>query len=559
MIAIAPEYLSLAKFVSGRLFTIPGYQRAYSWTSKERADLFEDIRRTHAKGQDAGHFMAAAVCLRREKVALGTDEYHKMEVVDGQQRLTTLIVLLKAITLTADRNLKAERKVADDLDEILVKEDGGALLLLQTNHDTSHYFEDYLRNGKSHPPESAKTLADRELLTAIAECRQFVGDWQGTGRTLPELTALLKNRLFFLVHEINDEAAVYTVFEVLNSRGLEVSWLDRLKSVLMGNAFELSIADKVALVKNLHTTWTEVYRTIGLRQGMSTEALRFAATLRSKDLPNRPLSEEASVEALRAKATTAKTIAETAQWLRRVTAACDLVAGDVRQNSVTRIAQARLLATAIHLREDLKEADVKSLLGLWERVTFRIYGMLGNDARVRVGDYVRLAWRVVNEKLDANAIRDAIKQIGANFPIKDAVESLRKENCYEGWEHELRYFLFRYEEHLSKQAGVKLSADQWAKIWLVSPSKSIEHIWAQSKAPQSVCHQLGNLVLLTPNLNSKLQDKPVKDKVQTYRKTGLLIANEVADRFAKKKTWTAADVNAREAELLKWAMQEWAD
>lgn len=83
MIAIHPQYLPLAKLLDGRLFQIPEYQRAYSWTSHERQDLFSDIEKTHAKGTDEGHFMAAVVCLRRKKQVLGTDEYHVVEVVDG--------------------------------------------------------------------------------------------------------------------------------------------------------------------------------------------------------------------------------------------------------------------------------------------------------------------------------------------------------------------------------------------------------------------------------------------------------------------------------------------
>lgn len=94
MITIQPQYLTLAKLFDGRLFTIPEYQRAYSWTKHQRQDLFDDIEKTHDKGAEAGHCMAAVVGLRRKKQILGTDEFHVMEVVDGQQRLTTLIVLL---------------------------------------------------------------------------------------------------------------------------------------------------------------------------------------------------------------------------------------------------------------------------------------------------------------------------------------------------------------------------------------------------------------------------------------------------------------------------------
>ena len=411
MLTIHPQYLTLSKLLDGRLFRIPEYQRAYSWTSRERQDLFGDIEKVCAKGQDAGHFMAAVVCLRREKQTLGTDEFHVLEVVDGQQRLTTLIILLNAIKRPLNRKDKAEAKLKRELTELLVKVEGDELLLLQTNHDSSHHFATFLRAGTSPASASATTLADREILRAIEDCQAFILKWTDGGESLSSLAALLKNRLFFLLHEIEDEQMVYTVFEVLNSRGLDVSWLDRLKSILMGAAFELKNVNLDGLVKELHTVWRSIYSVIGLHQGPSTEVLRFAATLHVTETPNRPLGEREAVEELRRATGTAKKIRDGAAWLLRVTKALDTVTSSTRLNAVTRISQARLLATAIHLREDITPKQRKQLLSRWEKVSFRIYGLLRKDARTGVGNYVRLAWQVANKKLSVDAIDKALVEI----------------------------------------------------------------------------------------------------------------------------------------------------
>ena len=334
--------------------------------------------------------------------------------------------------------------------------------------------------------------------------------------------------------------------------------MDRLKSTLMGTAFELKTANLEGLVKDLHTVWRDIYSVIGLRQGLSTEALRFAATLNVTETPNRPLGERAAVAELRRATGTAKEVRAVAAWLLRVTEACDTVTGNPRLNAVTRISQARLLATAIHLREDITPKQRQQLLSRWEKVSFRIYGLLNKDARTRVGDYVRLAWRVSNRKLSVDAIDEAIGEIGEEFPIEDAVDFLRNENCYDGWEAELRYFMFRYEEHLAREQKLNFGNEQWEKIWMVSPSESIEHIWAKSRAPDKTRHRLGNLVLLPPKLNSALQNKPAKDKAAYYRKTGLLIAGEVAD-VIDTAGWKSRSVKEREERLLEWATEEWAD
>ncbi|MGI8552723.1 MAG: DUF262 domain-containing protein [Dehalococcoidia bacterium] len=121
--------------LSGRLFRIPQYQRAYSWMSKQRRDLFDDIDRTRAMGADGQHFLATLVGLRRSTVKIVTDVHQVIEVVDGQQRITTLVLLLKAIAKSLDRSKSVEKRIASDLEETLVKPDKASMLLLQTNHD----------------------------------------------------------------------------------------------------------------------------------------------------------------------------------------------------------------------------------------------------------------------------------------------------------------------------------------------------------------------------------------------------------------------------------------
>jgi hypothetical protein len=497
--------------------------------------------------------MATIVTLTKTAKLIGTDEHQVSEVVDGQQRITTLILILKAIEKLLDGSEKREKKAATDLAELLVKPDTDALLLLQTNHDTSHYCANYLRNGEYPEVRLAKTLADRELLRAITQCEEFVKSWKGTD-SLIELLALLKNRLTFVLHEIEDEGTAYTIFEVLNSRGLEVSYLDRLKSSLMGAAFELKAGNKLEVIDELHRIWADIYRCIGLRQGMDTEALRFAATLAIDKSPSKPLGEKDALETLK-KATTAKKISATAKWLLAVTQACDTLKGNRRLDAVTRISQARLIAVALNLRNDLETGERSKLFRLWENITFRIYGMFGNDARTRVGNYVRLAWRIWNEKLSATVIAHELKEIGKEFPVEDAVDELRKTDCYSVWSEELRYFMFRYEEHLAKKQGQKFLNEQWERIWEASAADSIEHIWAQSKAPDSQVHRLGNLVLLPPKLNSSLQALDPQKKRGAYIKSGLLIAQEVASELVEP--WKGASIEKREENLLEWAAEEW--
>jgi len=87
------------------------------------------------------------------------------------------------------------------------------------------FFRNYLDNGRIEE-DAPKTQADYNLIWAVRECKKFVEGWRDNGSLL-ELLKLVKNRLSFIFYITYDEGSVYNTFEVLNSRGLGVDWLDK--------------------------------------------------------------------------------------------------------------------------------------------------------------------------------------------------------------------------------------------------------------------------------------------------------------------------------------------
>lgn len=123
---IEPRYGVLQTLFADRVFRIPHY---YSGQKRQREDLFADIKKLARGSEDEHHFMATIVCHRTaETKDVGAAQYRVHDIVDGQQRLTTLILLLKSIELALPESSE-DRK---DLAKTLVKRDGH-LILLQTN------------------------------------------------------------------------------------------------------------------------------------------------------------------------------------------------------------------------------------------------------------------------------------------------------------------------------------------------------------------------------------------------------------------------------------------
>jgi len=551
--SIKPDYFTFDDLLQKRLFRIAEYQRAYSWEKKQRDDLFSDIIKLSQHKDDRHHFMATIVCLKRKKQEIGVDEHIIYDIVDGQQRLTTLIILLKAIAKKLLNGNKTENKEAEKLEELLIKGDE-RLILLQTNHDSSFLFRSYLKSGKIPEQNSLKTLADKNLFQAFKECENFVTKWNNDPLSLLKL---IKNRLAFIFYVLEEEGAVYTIFEVLNSRGLEVDWLDKCKSMLMGIAFEKFKPEaRSEHIKELHKFWEKIYRTIGIRKIPGHQILRFAATFKHPDSQSKILSAEKSLEFFREYCErNPKSILEVTQSFLKIADKLEQLYGSRRLGAVTNIIHARFLATAILLKDSFTEDEKKQILEQWEKVTFRIFGLFRKDARTKVGDYTRLAQEIFLDNLKRDKIIAKISLLGEDHPIENAIEQLRYSDCYNGWENELRYLLYRYEENLAKEQGANISEEIWEQIWSVSPTNTIEHIYPQNpgiewrgklgkgknKIENNV-NRLGNLMLLPPDVNLKAGRKSFVEKKKIYRKhNNLKLINEVLS----KRDWNIKSIEER--------------
>lgn len=571
---IEPKYHKLEGLFSDRVFRIPKYQRYYSWGSKQREDLFEDITGLKDKEKDHDHFMATIVCFRTDEVkVVGSREYRLYDIVDGQQRLTTLIILLKAIHQKLE-----EGEDRTDLGKILVKSDGN-LILLQTNNTNQHIFNNFLRDGKTPAKSDLITHADKNLYSGIKECVEFVDSWNGKNREVLNLLRIIRNRLGFVVYDTNDSRVVYSVFEVLNSRGLAVDWLDKSKSSLMGLSYELSKTTEAqeAYITQLNDLWGKIYQEISTYPIPGHEILRVTATLYTGTESGKPQKAETALTSLKDSCTSSDDTIKVSNWIYNVTKKLVQLQSNVHLGPVTNVLQARLLAASILLTDSLSDNERNKALKQWEKVTFRIYGIFGKDSRSKVGDFVRLANKIMNKTVGASRyseIMKSIRRLGSEYPVEEAInEGLKGKNVYEGNQDTVRYILWRYEEHLSYEAGKGAIVNEEFKkeIWEArSGNESVEHIMPQN--PESggawdgkidpsheideVVHRIGNLILLPKPLNNEAKRQGFLAKKSIYAKSeGLRMVKEVID----KSDWSEREIEKREAKILDWVKNEWQD
>lgn len=530
-------------------------------------DLLDDLKRLSLKPHDSAshHFMATIVCFstgRTEQVK--TEQYGIYEVVDGQQRITTLALMFKALEQRLD-----DIETKSSLGKLLVKNDNN-LLLLQANNANQYVFNRYIREGVKPEISADSHQSDRRLASAIEQIEKFLDEWADGGELLA-LTSLLKNRLGFVVYDTEDKWSVHSIFESLNSRGLAVDWIDKAKSVLMGVAFEKAEPRRVDhLVDELHLLWSKIYENLVRVPRDGEDILRIAATFFTMGVVAKTLSSEDSIARLREFCDSADKTLTASLWLKDVADKMMELRSDLTRHPIAAISQARVLAISIMMAADLTDAERGSALEQLERVTFRIYGLYNHDARKKQNDYIRLATRIRHRESGYETyaeIMDKLRQLGAGYPVDKAVEAYLKEPNYEHPE-DCRYLLWRYEEYLAEERKALVNVEMKKQIWSErSAQQTLEHILPQgfdktlgwkifddAKA-RKIMDRLGNLILLPPHLNREGSNKAFSDKVPTYKKVLLHSMRELTCL----DIWNVRSFEARQKRLKAFICLKFGD
>ncbi len=227
---LQPQLQSVGDLFKRGIFTIPDYQRSYSWDKEQWRDLWEDLGEG-LLNPDSPHFIGTIVL--RDTCEDRTDTSDRplgvFHVVDGQQRLTTLVLL----GLAAFGELREER-AGPGVWQDFIEADG--LLKLEPGGTNKGFFGaivEAVRAGDDLPaePERATNRRLRGGVRYFRDClRAGAGDRQDYVRAVLKY---VRQQLQVLVFVTDSPSLAIKTFQSVNDRGLRLSVLDRTKSVLM--------------------------------------------------------------------------------------------------------------------------------------------------------------------------------------------------------------------------------------------------------------------------------------------------------------------------------------
>lgn len=567
-------------FDGTKVFHIPHYQRAYAW-GKEQLKEFADDFENQVPGK--GYFFGTI--LFREVPKDG--HFEIIEIVDGQQRITTLMIYLKLILDC----LKAANQDVELQANTYIRY-GGRYKLHVLNEDNV-FFENYVlqhNDGKS----MIRTPSQRRLLDAHNFLEERVKKYSVD--TLNELLAKIEQTIV-LTYSVNDNAEATLIFEMTNDRGKRLTNLERTKSFLMHKTY-LASSDPEHDLQRIQQNFVEIYRDFEKIQDKGVgedNILQYHFIAHEQWWSNNTVKQYTQyVDLVKTRINerffkpnhddTIDYILRYTKELRESYAAMhELLMNPGEYNLLDLWATGRpttfypLLIKAYKLDTSPDKEQFKRVVRLSEIIAFRVWGI-----RRRRSDTGR-DWLYAQAR-DFKGDFDALISTLCNMVFQYCSDSdfrnyLSRPSLYkETYPSDLRYLFWKYENHL-RRTETPAFADMSYENFLPAERRlrySIEHIAPQNPKEAKVVidtqilpamtedfarnylHSLGNLTFDPMAANSSKGNNPVDEKDQKYfRKAPLKTQNELSDFLDQVAQWNTNSIKSRADKIIKFALGYW--
>lgn len=548
---------------NGKIYYVPQFQRDYSWEQDNLDDLWNDLLNTYTRGD--AHYMGSIVL----QIKLDTNE-KQYWIIDGQQRFTTLSLLALAI-INKIKNLAndgIEKEGNTERADLLMKQyigqkDPSSLhysskLFLNENNDG--FYQQRLLTFRE--PVNYSKLIDSDKL--LWEAYQFfiknVNDLfakETSGEIISAFLTRTIGELFkFIQITVEDELNAYTVFETLNSRGVELTSTDLLKNYL----FSL-VAKSQNDLQAVKLQWQKIINSIGLKDFpvFLRYYLNATSSLVTKDQLfksiKRIVTKDQEVldllDHLEKYAYTYNALFDSEDELWQND---KQVKEDIASLKLFRVTVCHPLLMSVYDKLDFSE--FKKILHGIMIISFR-YNVIGKlQTNELEKTYSKTANKVFKGTLaKSEAVLEDLKEIYLTDDTFRSYFELKSFNTTNSQQKKIaRYILYKIEAQLDNGIKTDYTIDD-GTIEHILPENMNDH-WKQyfsEEGHSQVVFMLGNLTLLEPKLNSKeAGQNSFAKKLEVYSKSQYALSNSL-----KAEEWSIKMIKHRQSSLGKTAAGIW--
>lgn len=559
--AISSQITSIGELLrSGGKLVVPPYQRNYAWGAPNYTDLWLDIQETF-NGNTDEYFLGSVV--------IDNSTAPNLTLIDGQQRVTTTTILICALKWHLLNNNLTELATLISQDFLSRPDYDNQSLTpnLVLNLNDKDFFEQYILASKD--PETLEKMNKEDNHSPsnlhLASCyvymckqiSQMIRKNQSLETVAHDIITALREKILLIRIDVADDLKAFTLFEVLNTRGVELSEADLLKNAIFLKA-EKHLDD-------VRMNWEIMSENIG-----HNELMRF---LQLHWMSNHGiLPRQGLFLAIKKKVQSAH---DALQFSERITTSSEYYGAllepshDLWHHIETDHFEEikRLLSHLNLMRTDLCYIPLLATLEICpdqfhqhlrmiRDFTFRYTTILGKNTTEATRAYMRAA-QSLREDGPASAKTVFDRFFSDLYPQDNEFQSsFAKKNikiCPLA-----RHILAEINNHLTGDEGPRTCANDLSiNLEHILPRKYQRH-WPDCEAdfpggPHKYLNRLGNLTLLGKELNSDVGNSGFDTKKDLYQGDCL----EITRRILEEPAWTADAINRRQNWLASEAVKIW--
>lgn len=543
----------------GKPYVVPKFQRDYSWTAEEVDQLWSDIATAIEEKRDS-YFIGSIV--------INDGDSSSYSVIDGQQRLTTISLLICALrdTCYSKDNAKLADRLAGDFLGKFEYATGETTPKLTLNVLNRSFYNDKIINSanvdelKTFSRNTRNPKSNRLIALAYLHLLECVERRLDSGMLLTdliqELVTAIDDTIQVIRISVKDDYDAYMLFETLNDRGLALSVADLLKNYFFSKSEEK--------IEDVQDNWQEMISNLG-----KTETKRYLrhvwlskyGVVRDKDLYSK-IKEKFS--------TKSKVIS----FSKELKESSELYASlsDPKASLWASLEESERYKVE-SLIEELCLFGVNQynplLLAVWEsnsRIFYSVLRMItvfsfrysiimgmgpGNIER----NFSEAALYVRNNTNCSAS--DVFKRIQHLYPSdEDFYDAFKEKEITQS--SIARYILRKINDKLEEGSGLVVNKNSFAmNLEHVMPQNIKDKEWMQHGEDSEVTdyiHRLGNMTLLSTGINRKVANSSFNEKLIEYRKTTPL---KISEGIFDKEEWTLTNIDNRQIQLAKIAKCIW--
>lgn len=562
-------------FDGRKIFNIPKYQRAYAWEEQQLKDFVEDIEN---QKRDRSYFFGTILFQAQPR----HEGFEMIDIVDGQQRITTLIIFMK-LPLAEQKKAGNDVKMLEDT--YIQIYNRYKLRVLDTDND---FFTSYILQDNRPDVSQIHTPSQRRLLKA----KNFLGrSLKARSDKIEKFIDTIEN-MKVLTYSVEDKAEATLIFETTNDRGKSLTSLEKTKSFLMHKSYIVSNNPETDL-NILQDRFSEIYRNyeeiesrvdedsilqyhfIAFEEWRNKSEYQQSVQM-IKQKVNKLVNSEDREEGRRFIDRCSRELKESFEITKTLFTSRESYLLDIFALSRQATFYPLLIKTYKLDNSDSKD-NFKRIAQLVEIICFRLsiigyradkgresfYG-LAKDFRGDFQQLIRKLRRFISLNCGELAFKRALESSSFNSDVNPIDQ---------------RYLFWKYENYLREIGGYsEMSYDEFTNTKPRSKF-SMEHIIPQNPRESKVVkddsilsitdelpefkenylHSIGNLTIDPISANAGKSNQNFPDKNQKYFRSAPLMAQNELTGFLNDETeqWDKVSISNRARKICSFALVRW--